>query len=124
MMTEKNVFCRCDEKDFAQIAEMENEIVMCRCEEITMGEARKWIAKGYDTFDELKRMLRVGMGPCQGRGCGDIVLREISRITGVSIDKIPPGTFRPPVKPVKISLTARDYSGARGAEYPGQRRTA
>ena len=111
MMTEKTVCCRCDEGEFARIAEMEDETILCRCEEITMGEVRKWIAEGYDTFDELKRMLRVGMGPCQGRGCRDIVLREICRMSGVSIDKIPPGTIRPPIKPVKISLTARDYSG-------------
>lgn len=90
---------------------MEEETVLCRCEEITMGEVRRWIAEGYDTFDELKRMLRVGMGPCQGRGCRDIALREICRMTGVPIGEIPPGTIRPPVKPVKISLAARDYSG-------------
>ena len=89
----------------------ENDAVLCRCEEITLGEVRKWIDKGYDTFDELKRMLRVGMGPCQGRGCRDIILREISRVKGIPISEISPGTIRPPVKPVKISLAARDYTG-------------
>ena len=92
----------------------EDEMVICRCEEITMGEIRKWIEKGYDTPDELKRLLRVGMGPCQGRGCRDIVLREISVIKGVPISEIPPGTIRPPVKPVKVSLVARDYTGGEG----------
>jgi hypothetical protein len=79
-----------------------------------MSLAREWIEKGYDTPDELKRMLRVGMGPCQGRGCRDIVLREISRIKGVPISEIPPGRVRPPAKPVKISLIARDYIGGGG----------
>jgi BFD-like [2Fe-2S] binding domain. len=111
-MAEEIKGCRCcGEGEFAQIAEMESDTVLCRCEEITLGTVRKWIAEGYDTFDELKRMLRVGMGPCQGRGCRDIVLREICRITGVPVPDIPPGTIRPPVKPVKISLVARDYSG-------------
>lgn len=110
-MTDKNDCCCRNNSEFAQIVALEDETVLCRCEEITMAEVRKWIAKGYDTFDELKRMLRIGMGPCQGRGCRDIVLREISRMNGMPIGEIPPGTIRPPVKPVKICLASRDYAG-------------
>ena len=83
--------------------------VICRCEEVEIDEVREWIARGYDTFDELKRELRVGMGPCQGRGCRDIILRELSRATGKPISEIGPGTMRPPVKPIKIGLLAGDY---------------
>ncbi|MDO4559924.1 MAG: (2Fe-2S)-binding protein [bacterium] len=90
---------------------MEEDIVVCRCEEITLKELREWIPRGYDTFDELKRLLRVGMGPCQGRGCRDIILREISRMTGVPVAEIPAGTIRPPVKPIKSSLTAHIKGG-------------
>ena len=83
------------------------DIIVCRCEEVTMGEVREWIAKGYDTFDELKRLLRVGMGPCQGRGCREIIMREISRATGRPMAAVDPGTFRPPVKPVKLGVLAK-----------------
>lgn len=82
--------------------------VICRCEEIEIDEIRKWIAAGYTEFDELKRILRVGMGPCQGRGCRDIILREISKVTGKPVSEIAPGTMRPPVKPIKLSLLAED----------------
>lgn len=82
------------------------EIIVCRCEEVTMGEVKEWIAKGYDTFDELKRLLRVGMGPCQGRGCREIIMREISRAKGIPMAQVDPGTFRPPVKPVKLGVLA------------------
>ena len=82
--------------------------VICRCEEIEIDEIRKWIAAGYTEFDELKRMLRVGMGPCQGRGCRDIMLRELAKATGRNVADIAPGTIRPPVKPIKISLLAED----------------
>lgn len=82
------------------------DIIVCRCEEVTMGEVREWIAKGYDTFDELKRLLRVGMGPCQGRGCREIIMREISRATGRPMAAVDPGTYRPPVKPVKLGVLA------------------
>ncbi len=82
--------------------------VICRCEEIEIDEIRKWIAAGYTEFDELKRLLRVGMGPCQGRGCRDIILRELAKATGRNVADIAPGTIRPPVKPIKISLLAED----------------
>jgi len=82
--------------------------IVCRCEEVEMKEIREWIARGYDTFDELKRELRIGMGPCQGRGCRDIIIREIAKATGKTIAEIDPGTMRPPVKPIKISLLAED----------------
>lgn len=113
MSDNKTVYCcsEVSEADIARINEMAEDTVLCRCEEVTVGEVRRWIAEGYDTFDELKRMLRVGMGPCQGRGCRDIVQREISRATGTPISQISTGTIRPPVKPIKIGLTARDYSG-------------
>ena len=82
--------------------------VICRCEEIEIDEIRKWIAAGYTEFDELKRILRVGMGPCQGRGCRDIILKEIARATGTPMGEVSPGTIRPPVKPIKIGLFAEE----------------
>jgi NAD(P)H-nitrite reductase large subunit len=82
----------------------ENDIVVCRCEEITLGEIREWIDRGYDTVGEIKRVLRAGMGPCQGRGCQDIIMREISRRCKIPMDQVEAGTVRPPVKPIKIGL--------------------
>jgi BFD-like [2Fe-2S] binding domain. len=82
------------------------DVVVCRCEEIGLEEIRAWIDKGYHSFDELKRILRVGMGPCQGRGCKDIILRELSRATGKPLEEIGQGTVRPPVKPIKLGLCA------------------
>lgn len=79
---------------------------ICRCEEKDLKEIREWISRGYDSFDELKRVLRVGMGPCQGRGCRDIILRELSAVTGKPISELDPGTIRPPVKPIKLGLCA------------------
>ncbi len=32
----------------------EKKNIICRCEEIEIDEIREWIARGYDTFDELK----------------------------------------------------------------------
>lgn len=88
------------------MSDKQDQVVICRCEEITLDEIREWIDRGYDTFNELKRVLRVGMGPCQGRGCQDIILREISRRAAIPLDEVEAGTVRPPVKPIKVGLLA------------------
>jgi len=84
----------------------DNDIVICRCEEITLGEIREWIDRGYDSVCEIKRASRAGMGPCQGRGCQDIIMREISRRRGIPMDQVEAATVRPPAKPIKIGLLA------------------
>jgi bacterioferritin-associated ferredoxin len=83
-----------------------DDVVVCRCEEATLEEIRACIGMGYRSFDEIKRVLRVGMGPCQGRGCRDIVMREISRASGEPLETVSPGTIRPPVKPIMLGLLA------------------
>jgi bacterioferritin-associated ferredoxin len=95
-------------KVHSDMTDKENNIVVCRCEEITLGEIREWIDRGYDTISEIKRVLRTGMGPCQGRGCQDIIMREISRRHGIPLDQVEAGTVRPPVKPIKIGLLAEE----------------
>lgn len=81
---------------------------ICRCEEISLQEVREAIAKGYTDFNELKRKLRVGMGPCQGLTCRQLVLTELSMATGQLVEEINLTTFRPPTKPIKISVVAGD----------------
>ena len=76
--------------------------IICRCENITVGEVRKMIDQGYDDFDELKRLIRTGMGPCQGRTCRHLIMQEISRRTGKKFDEIELGAFRPPTKPIQL----------------------
>ncbi|HPU95761.1 MAG TPA: (2Fe-2S)-binding protein, partial [Bacillota bacterium] len=45
---------------------VDEKVYICRCEEVTLDEVREWISRGYDTPEELKRVTRIGMGPCQG----------------------------------------------------------
>ena len=85
-----------------------DDVCICRCEEITLGEIRQVLEDGYTDFNEIKRKLRVGMGPCQGRTCRPLILKEISRVTGKSMEEIELTSFRPPTKPIKISTIAGD----------------
>ena len=83
---------------------MPNRTIVCRCEDISLEEIRDMIAKGHKSIDEIKRLSRCGMGPCQGRGCRQIVAQEISGATGESMDDLKMPKFRPPVKPIKLGI--------------------
>ena len=98
---------------------MPDRTIVCRCEDLTLQDIRDIIAAGLTTMEEVKRLTRCGMGPCQGRTCGAIVAAEIARTTGVPIEDVALPTFRPPIKPVKFALFSRtaapgDRAGAWG----------
>lgn len=88
-----------------------DQSIVCRCSDITIEEIRAEINKGYHTFEELKRVLRTGMGPCQGRNCTTLILRELSIMTGVAMELLEPGTNRPPVKPISLGAIANQKEG-------------
>lgn len=81
---------------------MPDNTIVCRCEDISLAEIRELIARGITSIDEIKRLTRAGMGPCQGRGCRQIIAQEIARATGRSMDEISMPKFRPLVVPVKL----------------------
>jgi NAD(P)H-nitrite reductase large subunit len=86
---------------------MKQNIVICRCEEITEQEIIAVIKQGYTSLDEIKRILRCGMGHCQGRSCQMIIARILSRMTKQPIEKIVFPSSRPPLKPIPIKTLAK-----------------
>lgn len=90
--------CGCKEKSDVN--------VICRCEDITLEEIRAYIKNGITDLEQLRRLLRVGMGPCQGRTCTPLIVREIAIATGKPFGDIPLTTFRPPTTPVKLEVLA------------------
>ncbi len=95
----------------------DDEILICRCEEITLRQIRECIAQGFTTLTELRRFLRVGMGPCQGRGCRELLLRELAQATGKPIEELSLPTFRPPAKPVIVGLIGKSPSSDPGSNH-------
>ncbi len=86
-----------------RVKEYKNDKIVCRCEDVTEKEIVEAIRRGYTSFDELKRLLRVGMGPCGGKNCREEVLKIIARETGKSVEELEVGTYRPPTKPTPFS---------------------
>ncbi len=81
---------------------MTEKTIICRCEDLTAEEVRGWIEKGYGSFEEIKRISRIGMGACQGRTCRRHLLKELARAAGKDPAEIELPTFRPPTKPVQF----------------------
>lgn len=81
-----------------------DDLIVCRCEEVTVGEIRKAIAEGALTVEGIKKRTRAGMGLCQGRTCSKLVSRILGSEIGCSPDKIEPDTARMPIKPVSFGV--------------------
>jgi len=80
----------------------EKDIIICRCEDVTLEDVHKCLEQGYTTFEEIKRILRVGMGPCQGQTCSQLVQKEIAKYLGKKVEGVKTQKTRPLVTGVKL----------------------
>lgn len=85
---------------------MSDKTYLCRCEDVTLEEVQKLIANGAQTMEEIKRLSRCTMGPCQGRTCRNLLAQEIAKQRGLSVAEIDVPTYRAPVKPIKLGTIA------------------
>ena len=83
-----------------------DDTIICRCEELTLGDVKRAIGEGSIEMNELKRMTRMGMGRCQGRMCAPAVQEIIARQTQTPAAEIEYLVQRPPVKLVPIEVLA------------------
>jgi thioredoxin reductase len=101
------------------------EVNVCQCEEVTRRELvetkppryLKWYspqmsARSVGTLlrdgpvnqDQIKRLTRAGMGPCQSRRCREQVGLLLAQAAGTTLDRIPLPTFRPPIRPLPLNV--------------------
>ena len=82
-----------------------DDVIVCRCEEITAGQIRRAVRLGAQGPNQVKAFIRCGMGPCQGRLCGPVASAVIARARGVPIEEV--GTYRPRAPPISRSPSVR-----------------
>lgn len=80
--------------------------VICRCESIGLKHLQQTIRQSkVITVNQLKKLTRAGMGPCQGRTCAKSVERLLEIEAGIAV-----GTeayrSRPPVRNISIASLA------------------
>ncbi|WP_332680670.1 FAD/NAD(P)-dependent oxidoreductase [Bosea sp. (in: a-proteobacteria)] len=89
----------------AQIRALPDEVLLCRCENVSLGEVRAAMARelGPAEVNRVKAITRCGMGRCQGRVCGP-ALQEIvagaADLPGAAAGRL---RAQAPVKPVALS---------------------
>jgi NAD(P)H-nitrite reductase large subunit len=80
--------------------------IICRCEDVALEEVERAIDEGYATLEGIKRLLKCGMGSCQGRTCLRLIAGIISRKTGKPVSEMRFPTVRPPIRPVPLAVFA------------------
>ncbi|MDD3140161.1 MAG: (2Fe-2S)-binding protein [Lachnospiraceae bacterium] len=93
------------------IPQSDDDMIICRCEEITKGEIRKAVHDGMFTITEIRRYLRTSMGLCQGQTCGKLVKGIVARELGVSPLELESAESRAPMRPIEMKVLANEKVG-------------
>lgn len=112
----------------ASVVHARTEFQLCQCEEVSardllalrpprylgwegqMPEAHSLaalLAAGPPDPDQLKRMTRAGMGPCQGRRCREQIAALLALEADADLAAVPLASYRAPVRPLPLALAAR-----------------
>jgi thioredoxin reductase len=107
--------------------DVDAELIVCQCEAVTRGDLlevraphylggptpaaqardlRSLLADGPPNQDQIKRLTRAGMGPCQGRRCREQVALTLAQAAGTSPAEVPLALHRPPVRPLPLKVMA------------------
>ena len=90
------------------IPQPDDDMLVCRCEEVSKGEIRKAVHAGMFTIEEIRRFLRCGMGLCQGQTCGRLVKSIVARELKVFPAELEPAVSRAPMRPMEMEVLGRD----------------
>lgn len=117
----------------AQIQASGLDVTICQCEEVTRREIvelrapryvlsagsppfarglRALAADGPLNQDQVKRLTRAGMGPCQGRRCREQVQALLEHVADSAPGTVPLARYRPPVRPLPLNVLAADSEPA------------
>ncbi|MDD4028395.1 MAG: (2Fe-2S)-binding protein [Caldisericia bacterium] len=86
----------------------DDNTIVCRCADVTLGEIKEAIRKGYTTLDEIKRLTRAGMGQCQGKTCRNLLLQIIANELHISPTDVELSRLRPPSVTIPLELLAKE----------------
>ncbi|MBV5265429.1 FAD-dependent oxidoreductase [Pinisolibacter aquiterrae] len=80
--------------------------IVCRCESLTAGAIAEAAADPCLQPDQIKSLLRVGMGPCHGRQCLTVLTEIVARERGLSPSAVGLPRARTPAGPLRLGELA------------------
>lgn len=113
----------------AAIAVANSETHLCQCEEVSLPDLLgvrppRYLPRdqapmlvrdltslaedGLISQDQIKRLTRAGMGPCQGRRCREQVAAVLAQASATPLGQLPLPSYRAPVRPLPLSAFAED----------------
>ncbi len=90
------------------IPQVDDDMIICRCEEVTKGEIRKAVHEGMYTLTEIRRYLRTGMGLCQGQTCSRLVKGIVAKELEISSIELEPAVSRAPMRPIEMKILGNE----------------
>lgn len=87
----------------AEVARIGADTIVCRCEDVRRSEIDASVAEGIHDLNQIKHATRCGMGPCQGRMCGETVQELVALASRRSREDVGAWTGRPPLRPVPLA---------------------
>lgn len=89
---------------------LKDDMLVCRCEEVTVGEIKEAIRQGAKDVTDIKLRTRAGMGLCQGRTCEALIQAILRQELGRTPEEIRFSTPRTPQRPVTFGTLGGDGS--------------
>ena len=87
-----------------------DDTVICRCEDVTLKQLKAALADDTIQIKDLKRMTRIGMGPCEGRMCGPSIIEMMRHRLNAVAEDVGYLKPRPSIKPVALGVLAGNNS--------------
>lgn len=93
----------------ALVAAIPADCVVCRCEDVTRREIEAALDDGARDLNQIKQFTRCGMGPCQGRMCGEAAAELAARRLG-GREAVGLWTPRIPLRPVPMAALLGEFA--------------
>lgn len=88
---------------------VEDDVLLCRCEAISAGELRASASQsGAPELNRAKALVRVGMGRCQGRYCGQAAAEVLADARGEALREVGRLRGQGPVKPLPCNIRLKE----------------
>ncbi|TFY90638.1 FAD/NAD(P)-binding oxidoreductase [Pseudomonas nabeulensis] len=85
-------------------AQAPDALILCRCEEVSVGDVRAVVDEGHWEINRVKAHCRVGMGRCQGRMCGLAAAEIVAERSGRGIENVGRLRGQAPIKPLPFGV--------------------
>ncbi|GAK60031.1 putative oxidoreductase [Candidatus Vecturithrix granuli] len=94
------------------VERLTDDMIVCRCERVTMKEIKDVIQSGCRDVNEIKARTRAGMGACGGKTCESIILRAFQEL-GIPQEDVTTPTHRPLFVEIPFGVLAGVENGGK-----------